>query len=483
MNKSKYYKKKGKYKVKLYRLNWDAECLYDIMNNRGFLITEPPTFTNDDSKYKSLYGPRSPLYGTTAEDPDAFAERHRCMCGLLKGRMNDGAICEFCHSKVEYRELDIKYTGYISFGTFLINPYYYYRMQEVFGKQALTEIVIEKREVDIDGNVFHITDFEKFNIKPKTPFYGIGIEEFKERFDEVLDWFKSKKSAKAREIERLRDEKTNVFCSVFPVYSTALRPQSITSDTFYYTPIDSIINTLFSLSELVKRGTPLEKSNNIIKMQDKLNKLWESNFALLDGKEGLNRGQVAGGSVNYSARHVVIPGSDLRDDEVDIPYISALKLMESRILYYLTESNKTNGSDKMPYFEAEMILKRAYSKFDNRIYEIIKFILKKEKPRLIINRNPTLNIYSIVLVKIRKVKDDIDDLTLSIPPSILNGMNADFDGDVLNILYIPLPEIQYMLRNFNPVKKYIVSRDSGLINTNIMLEKSYMIDFIAFNTI
>ncbi len=65
-------RKKGNYKVNIFRLNWDAECLKDIRDGNGFLITEPATFT-DDSKHKSLYGPRSPLYGTTAEDENAFA--------------------------------------------------------------------------------------------------------------------------------------------------------------------------------------------------------------------------------------------------------------------------------------------------------------------------------------------------------------------------------------------------------------------------
>ena len=32
---------------------------------------------------------------------------------------------------------------------------------------------------------------------------------------------------------------------------------------------------------------------------------------------------------------------------------------------------------------------RAY-KFNNRIYEIMQFIVKKEKPKILMNRNPTL---------------------------------------------------------------------------------------------
>lgn len=67
--------------------------------------------------------------------------------------------------------------------------------------------------------------------------------------------------------------------------------------------------------------------------------------------------------------------------------------------------------------------------FDERIYEIMKFIIKTEEPCCIINRNPTLNYYSMLLMKIRNVKPDSNCFTMAVPLSILPGLNADFDGD------------------------------------------------------
>ncbi len=66
---------------------------------------------------------------------------------------------------------------------------------------------------------------------------------------------------------------------------------------------------------------------------------------------------------------------------------------------------------------------RAY-KFDNQIYEIMQFIVKKEKPKVLINRNPTLNYYSMLLMSVRRVKKDINDYTLSVPLSVLPGQAA-----------------------------------------------------------
>lgn len=76
-------------------------------------------------------------------------------------------------------------------------------------------------------------------------------------------------------------------------------------------------------------------------------------------------------------------------------------------------------------------LARAYDEwknafmYDEKVYKIMIFILEKEQPRLLINRNPTLNYYSMLLMKIRTIKKDVTDYTMSVPLSILPGLNAD----------------------------------------------------------
>ena len=64
-------------------------------------------------------------------------------------------------------------------------------------------------------------------------------------------------------------------------------------------------------------------------------------------------------------------------------------------------------------------------KFNKRVYEVMLFILKQEQCRLLINRNPTLNYYSMLLMRIGKIKQDMEDYTLTVPISILPGLNAD----------------------------------------------------------
>lgn len=85
-------------------------------------------------------------------------------------------------------------------------------------------------------------------------------------------------------------------------------------------------------------------------------------------------------------------------------------------------------------------------------------------------------------MRVRKVKRDITDFTLSVPLSVLPGLNADFDGDILNIIAIMSEELKYAFRKFEPVKRMIISRDTGLLNEYFSIEKSQLIDLHHFCT-
>ena len=86
-------------------------------------------------------------------------------------------------------------------------------------------------------------------------------------------------------------------------------------------------------------------------------------------------------------------------------------------------------------------------------------------------------------MKIRNVKKADTDFTLSVPLSILPALNADFDGDVLNMLAIMHKEFIRMFRKFDPVKRMIISRDTGLLNEYFAIEKGQLIDLYYFATL
>ena len=62
------------------------------------------------------------------------------------------------------------------------------------------------------------------------------------------------------------------------------------------------------------------------------------------------------------------------------------------------------------------------------------------------------------------------------------GLNADFDGDILNIIGILDPTIKYMFRKFDPIKRMIIARDTGLLNPYFTIAKSQKVDLYHFAT-
>ena len=461
--------------VRVKRINWDVEYLKDIITNNGFTITEPAVVKLDDTKQKSLYGARSILYGTNYEDENAFIERYRCQCGEFKGKLFEGETCPLCGTEGEYQGTNIEFTGWISLGgNYILNPFYYQKLASCMKKGMLDSIINEKYQVDVNGNRTRYIDPDEQ--AATGGFAGIGLVEFREHFEEIIEFAKMKKKGKTEELDRLLSEKSSVFTSHIPIYSTLLRPQSATTDTYYFNTIDKHVNPLFTLSEKLKGSKEIDRAYILSRIQSRVNKLWATNFEFITGKDGWIRGQILGGALNYTSRNVIIPNPELRDSEVDLSYNTFLELFKFKIIHYLMVM------DDISLTQAWQEYQDAY-KFNPHIYEVMNFIIAKEQPRILINRNPTLNYYSILLMKVRKVKKDVTDFTLSVPLSVLPGLNADFDGDILNIIGIMNKELEHAFRKFDPVTRMIISRDSGLLNPYFMIEKSQMIDFYNFCTL
>ena len=138
--------------VHVQQVSWDILFYDDIMNHNGFVISDPATVSLDNKKERAMFGPNSPLFGTTYGDEQAFMERHRCKCGEFKGLEFLGETCPICNTKIEERPLDIKMTGWIPLGdNVVINPYWYKVFERIIGKRPFNEIVTRIEKVDADG--------------------------------------------------------------------------------------------------------------------------------------------------------------------------------------------------------------------------------------------------------------------------------------------------------------------------------------------
>lgn len=378
-------KRKKKTAVIMRRLNWDAEFYADMLKGDAFIITEPAEISLDGTKHKSLYGPQSPLYGTSYEDEQAFIERYRCQCGEFKGRLFEHEICPICGTPVEYKDSNINVTGWISLGdNRIISPYYYNVFLSALGKTIFPDIINGRHRINTDGNKEKPSE-EDMEVPPSSPYAGIGVDSFYENYENILTYFKRQKKQKADVIDRLIKEKRKVFVSHIPIPSILLRPQSVTNDTFYYNSVDKLINTTFTLSENLKSCVEVERDYILQRLQQKVNAMWDIYFEELNGKEGLIRGEMLGGSINYSARNVIVPDPTLHDNEVDLSYHTFLELFKYKIIYYIMKLEDIN------LCKAYKIWKEA-SNYNEYVHDIMTYIVDKCDVKVLINRNPTLRV-------------------------------------------------------------------------------------------
>ena len=82
------------------------------------------------------------------------------------------------------------------------------------------------------------------------------------------------------------------------------------------------------------------------------------------------------------------------------------------------------------------------------------------------------------MMNIRKVKPDSSDVTLSIPSAILPGLNADFDGDIINTLALEMEEFWEMFNGFNP-RNMLINRVNESIRYDVSALENISISILS----
>ena len=117
-------------------------------------------------------------------------------------------------------------------------------------------------------------------------------------------------------------------------------------------------------------------------------------------------------------RNVIVLDPTLKIDEVDVPYKSFIVQYRGFIIRRIVKDKGWTVTKASNYVSSKF-------EFDPYIYKIMCDIIEEETPKIILNRNPTITFGSILMMRIRKIKSDSNDSTLSIPSAILPGLNAD----------------------------------------------------------
>ena len=285
------------------------------------------------------------------------------------------------------------------------NTLMYQRLQSAIGRKNLENIIANDNIITANGQIRHYND--DIEVKKTTlRYHNIGLKEFYDNYEEILEYFKTKRKDKVALIDQLIQDKAIVWTSKYPVYSSALRPEGINVESYFFSPLDKQINPLTNITINLKKASEIEIPLYLYQAQTRVNALWDLNFSLIDAKHGWIRANVLGGEYNFSNRSVIVLNPELHMDEVDMSYKQFLGQFKGHIVRRLIMEKGWTVTKASNYLASKF-------NFDEEIYQIMQRIVKEEHPRIIINRNPTITFGSILEMKVRKIKRDPDDVTLN----------------------------------------------------------------------
>lgn len=415
--------------VKLNRINLENKFEIDMIINNGFVIN------NEEDAF-------APVNVDQLINSPKFTDvEYRCDCGKLTGQDIVGGICPSCHSEIMLRSLNFGYTAWVDIAPHkVIVPVYYAMLKRVLTDNMLKYILgnyksdfsVQYNENDKDflenkknkktGRISadNIVAIEKKVPKSKYIYRGLGHDVFYQRFEEVL-----RACCKpSKELEILIEEKDAVFSSKIPIYSTAFRPVSKTSETMFYPKINKPFSQIVAV-QCKLRDMKLEQET--IQALNCIQTYWiEAVEHLIANdvakKDGFVRSEIVGGTFNFSTRSVIVLDISLRCDEIDLPLNTLIPLFSFRITHILHVRYHYT-------LEQAYLYTLDYQEHMDIILPIMDELLA-EGQWVQYLREPVNQIGSFVIAKIRNYK--IDDDTMSIPNEVLPGLNADFDGDQLN---------------------------------------------------
>ena len=372
--------------VMLKKINLDKERINDLRHNNGFIVTEPQSIKKDLKAADSIY---SRKFGTTLQDVNAFENRYKCKCGHLQGRVYIGIKCPICGEEVEFIDDNYNYFGWLVLQDpyKIIHPGYYAQLRNFFGINKIRENRIDNMikpliEKDEDGFTVKIGE-----ATPDEPFSGIGMMDFVDRFDEIMEFYLKKYPQKKDMYDDIMAGREDVFTQSIPVYTTQLRPFSLEDGQFGYEKVNEYYTVLAKFVHLVNNDTlkmnrkSKPKNALLFDIQTNFNILYMEQINILATKKGELRMNF-GGRFNFSARCVIAQEPSLEIDSVKLPYFALVELLKPTIINILKKSYNITYSDAYKLWYKAQINK------DERVWNIIdQFIKEKGYIPVLINRN------------------------------------------------------------------------------------------------
>ena len=273
------------YSTKLERINLDQTRRHDVLNGDGFIVTSRKNIKEDVKDPNGIF---SVKYGPGLQDVNAFGNRYRCKCGHTTQRFYHGLTCPVCGTKVEYRDENFGMFGYICLKDpyYLIHPNLFNSIAFFIGEREFMNIITPVHKKDEDGHDIPI-------IPPKDePYFGIGMMDFHDRFDEIIEYYRGKRPNKMDYYENIIDDRDKVFTQSVPVFTIHLRPYRIDGDMLHFEGTNAIYKVMTKLAsdinmDKTKMDRKIKPKNQLLfDFQMKFKELYDELTKILSGKKG-----------------------------------------------------------------------------------------------------------------------------------------------------------------------------------------------------
>lgn len=290
------YNDKFDYETCLERINLDKQREENIRTGKGFIISAPKGIKKDIKNQDGIFSSR---YGSNSiSDVDSFNGRYRCRCGMKRGSINHGELCDVCNTRVRFVDDDVSIKGYLVLKDpyWIIHPNMYCSLEAFIGAVRLNKIIEPEVNVDSNGAVIDNAPSKKKD----EPFKGIGLIEFRNRFDEIMEFYLGRFPNKKNYYDDIMRHKDLVFTHTISVYSSLLRPSKLDNGSLRYEECNEQFNMLARLvydvnnDKLHMNKKIKEKYQLLYDIQFQLNTVYIRLKNMLKSKKGDLRSSIGG---------------------------------------------------------------------------------------------------------------------------------------------------------------------------------------------
>lgn len=273
------------YETRLERINLDKERRHDLILGNGFVIDSPKAIKDDMKNPNGIY---STKFGPGLQDINAYGNRYRCKCGYSTQRFYHGLNCPICGEPVEFKDDNFQFFGYICLKEpyHIIHPNLFMSIAFLIGEKDFNNIISPVNKKDENG---YEVDYKR----PKDePFYGIGMIDFYDRFDEICNYYVQKKPNKRDYYEDIMNNRDKVFIQSIPVFTTALRPYRLDGGVLHFEGTNATYNMIAAIaSKINDDSTKMNqkkkpKDELLYDLQMKYKELYDELLKIISGKKG-----------------------------------------------------------------------------------------------------------------------------------------------------------------------------------------------------